>query len=125
MKARRSCSPSTISPLAGVVRWRNDQVCGIEFNGVIPFGEHRLAEAGPLRRRPGKLGAEAGIEPARSPAGRRATGLAGSTTDREELERVAGSNQRVARQGGRRPFRGFDHRPGAMERVGSNRKLEG
>ena len=26
-------------PLAGVVRWRNDMVCGIEFNGVIPFGE--------------------------------------------------------------------------------------
>ncbi|HEY5712552.1 MAG TPA: PilZ domain-containing protein [Allosphingosinicella sp.] len=26
-------------PLAGVVRWRNDRVCGIEFNGVIPFGE--------------------------------------------------------------------------------------
>jgi hypothetical protein len=26
-------------PVAGVVRWRNERVCGIEFNGVIPFGE--------------------------------------------------------------------------------------
>jgi len=26
-------------PIAGVVRWRNDTLCGVEFNGVIPFGE--------------------------------------------------------------------------------------
>ena len=26
-------------PLAGVVRWTDDNSCGIAFNGMIPFGE--------------------------------------------------------------------------------------